>query len=178
MPFMSRTALRALAVVPLCWLLAACWTSEHPLIDARHAARPPIAGVYHSADPEERDEGAIRVTATGDGGFLFDGEDDKQRVFLARLRGDWFILQWQMIDKSSGKAEEECLYSLLHATKGRLEVHGSPCDARLDGITGMKREGSTCTFGTLTALRRVALNALQRIEAGEPGEEPAVMVRE
>lgn len=176
--FDYRVALRLAVTMPLLWLLAACWASEHPLIDRSHAARPPIEGTYRSADPKERDAGTMRIAAGGDGGFVLDDGVDKQRLFLAQLREGWFLVQWQKLETTANRADGACLYSLMRVDADSLEVHGSPCDAALDGIAGIQREGSTCTFATLAAARRAALEALRRIDAGEPAEEPAVLLRD
>jgi hypothetical protein len=176
--FDCRVAFRLAVTMPLLWLLAACWASEHPLIDGAHAARPPIEGTYRSADPKERDAGTMRITAGSDGGFVLDDGVDKQRLYLAQLREGWFLVQWQKLETNASRVGGACLYSLMRIAADSLVVHGSPCDAGFDGIAGIKREGSTCTFATLAAARRAALEALRRIDAGEPAEEPAVLVRD
>lgn len=170
------SALRALGLLPLLCMLAACWQSDRTLIDAAHAVTPPIAGTYRPADPEEQGKESMQISAGGDGAFVFDQGKDRQRVSLAQLRGDWFIMQWQPI--KDGAPFEGGLYMLLRLGKGRLEVHDAPCDAGFDDIAGMKRENTTCTFTTFRALRQAAERTLGRIEAGRSEGEPAVLIRQ
>lgn len=172
------SVLRAFGLLPLLCLLAGCWQSERPLIDGRRAARPPIAGTYHSADPKEQGDGPMRITLGADGGFVFDQGHDKEKIraFLAPLRGDWFILQW-MVEKP-GSRPEGSLYQLLRVGEGRLELYDAPCDDELGHIAGMTRENTTCTFARFDALREAARRALGRIQADKGGDEPAVLIRE
>lgn len=171
-------ALRALGLLSLPCLLAGCWQSEGVLIDGRHAARPPIEGVYRSADPTEQGDGPMRFSARADGGFIFGPATGKDQisVFLTPLRGDWFVMQY-VLEKTKGRPDG-ALYSVVHVGADRLALYEPPCDATLDDIAGMKREMSTCTFTTLNALQQAGQRALRRIEAGEPESEPAVLIRD
>jgi hypothetical protein len=167
----GRNLARTLLLLPLVLLLAACWESEHPLIDASHAARLPIEGTYRSPDPAEVD--TIRVTSAADGGYLFDDGKDTQRVLLAQLGGGWALAQWQ-IEKAGG---DERFYTLIRLGDDRLTMHYGPCDESLDGIAGIERKSTTCTFSTFAALSRVASNTVRDLESGKADDDAAVLLR-
>lgn len=168
----GRILARTLLLLPFVLLLAACWESEHPLIDAGHAARLSIEGSYRSPDPAETE--TIRVTAAGDGGYLFDDGKDTQRVILAQLGGGWAIAQWQL--EKAG--DDGRLYTLMRLGDDRLTMHDGPCDESLDGIAGIERKSTTCTFRTFAALSRAASKAIRDIESGKVDDDPAVLLRQ
>jgi hypothetical protein len=168
----GRIPARALLLLPFVLLLAACWESEHPLIDPDHAARLPIEGTYHSPNPAEAE--TIRVTSSGDGSYLFDDGKDTQRVVLARLGGGWAIAQWQL--EKAG--EDGRLYTLMRLGDDRLTMHDGPCDASLDGIAGIERKNTTCAFSTFVALDRAARRTIRNIESGKEDDDPAVLLRQ
>jgi hypothetical protein len=162
---------RALPMLPLALVLAGCWMSEHALIGPAQASRLPIEGTYRSPDPAETER--LRIVAARDGGYLFEDGKESQRVYLAGLGKGWAIVQSPL-----GKSGDERLYTLIELGADRLTMHDAPCDAGFDGIAGMEREETTCTFESFAALEQAARRAVGLIESGKVKEEPAVMLRQ
>jgi len=171
------TALRAAVLLPLLALLAACWTSESPLIDDRSAAYPPLEGTYREAEPAGDEGMTVRITTADDGSFEMDDGNDRQRLVMAALGGDWFVVQWQKLDEDGQVAAAGALYGLMRIEPDRILSYVPDCDDAAVQYAGVVREGETCTFETLGALRDVALDAVERIESDDDIDEPAVLIR-
>jgi hypothetical protein len=167
--------IRSMLVLPLALLLAGCWTSERPLIDTSRAAQLPIQGTYRSEDPAETD--TIRVTESGDGGYMFDDGDGGRPWFFAALRDRWVIAQWQM-GKPGEKGGDGFLYMLMQVGDDRLTMHGVPCDESLDGIAGIERKDTTCTFTSFAAIEQAARKTIGDIESGKIKDGTTVMLRQ
>jgi len=177
---LGRLALRKIATVLSCLLLAGCWQSEGSLLGDVQPVQPFRAGKVVSSNPEKPGDMSHAVlTKAKDGSYRLTSADKKDAgdamvlrfIALPGLPPDTFVFEAVSDDKCrpgqtchpvTPKSERD--YGLVRRTQGGAEVTNPDCGksdpaARLPGVKA--GDYSICTFSSRVSLG-TALMALAR----------------
>ncbi|HSG32944.1 MAG TPA: hypothetical protein VLA37_00295 [Sphingomonadaceae bacterium] len=157
-------------LAPLALLLAACWVSENPHIDASIASRIEIAGTYRDPDGEQVD-----VFEQGDGSYLMGSDGDYMPTLFYSLGDDWYLAQHEARESEYldelGQEIVVYMYTPLTWEEDRLTIFEPVCDQSLSAIPGIEIAENGCGFATREALIEAARNQKSRVRSGalDPG---------
>ena len=188
--------LRGLARTVLCGVLAcalaACWTSQKPLLTDTNASSVGFAGKYRG-----KGEDAPTVLAIASGGgtaYAFvDEKNERIPVRFLALGSEWYLLQYEIADGAEDP-DPAYMYQAIRRVGQDLYFYPSNCEDVAGDFRGLKRSNwapgaadgpretaprgsQTCTFSGLAGLKTVARAYIAKVEKGAITGSPSVLER-
>jgi hypothetical protein len=156
-------------------LLSGCWASQGRLIDASSASTVDFEGQWQDAEAGARSR--ISITANGDGSYTLGDKDEKLQTYYLAMGDGWFVAQYEVDSDQLEVDQEVYMFQPVREDGDVLRLYSPPCDESATAISGVTSDGEACLIDSLEALKAVAADFIQRVDAGEIQAEDGVFVR-
>ena len=105
--------------------------------------------------------------------MIGDGQRQLRDHFL-KLGNDWYVAELGLKDPQGRFKQEVYFDVLLHRAGNAIEMYQPACDSGITGIEDVHRDNDACEIKSLSGLKAVAKNVIERISRGELNEPPEV----